>query len=115
MMSVCGSTAIASWTNRPIPRRGSRSGSSYAGTSQHQPWVLFMLLLVSSSVSSQVIHELQGVVPPAQFVSVPAMLAQAFFNSPVLRSTRRFVVPPAPFESYVIDSGPKDEPAFRIS
>src|SRR5688572_11663395 len=114
-MSVWGSTAIASCTNRPMPFRGSMSGASKAGTSQHHPWVLSMPLAVSSSVSSHVIHEPQGVVPPAQFVSVPAMLAHDFLSSPVSRSTSRLVVPPAPLESYVIDAGPKDEPAFRIS
>ena len=72
-----GSTAIASWLNRPISVSGTGSTrpiSSTAGTSKLYPWSLARTSSVFSTVSSQLTHVFHGVGPPAQLRKVPERL-----------------------------------------
>ncbi len=53
-----------------------------------------------ATVSSHVSHDPHGVGPPAQLVTVPAMLGQAWMNCPCVVSNSKVVVPPPAVGSY---------------
>ena len=65
---------------------GSTRPVAEAGTSKVQPWSWPIMSPALRVVSSQVIHEPQGVTPPAQFTAVPARLRCWLTRARVFRS-----------------------------
>ena len=98
-------------------------GNRLAGTSKTNPWgwvsSVFLLFWKSGptsgplTVSSQVTHEPQGMMPPEQLPTVPLRLVNARITSPFL-VTWIVVVPPPPFASYGVP-GPNAGPTGSTS
>src|SRR5678816_3742649 len=104
MVPLAGSTAMPSWTKRPIALSGTGFAAPVAGTSNIQPCVfanVYGLPAVSFSpgswsVSSHVSQVPQGVGPPAQLRLVPEIALQDLRSLPAFVSNTRFVQPPVP-------------------
>ena len=91
-IQVAGSTATASWANRPRALSGTASTTLVAseGTSKTKPWGWPK----TSSVSSQVSQDCRGVRPPAQLVLVPLRTAQLSICDGCRGSKAVIVLPP---------------------